>query len=170
MRKWRGHDTHLQTTSKPVVNGVVEPFLSDIVDACPAPEVLVASSGFRVLVYDSTDNPHDQAEDEEADGEDRVVHASLLSPLVTAPPVTVEDDQACKQGDSSHGYEQVLRPWVGVRCPRRFAIPKRQVFGCMENHQGGRQDGDDDETATEAHKTKEGLGNPDTQLDFLDAT
>lgn len=65
-KAWR-RVTHLETAQKSVVNHIVVDLLTRILGAGPTPHVFAVTRGFRVLVDGCTNDPHNEAEEEEAD-------------------------------------------------------------------------------------------------------
>lgn len=86
---------------------------------------------------------------------------------MAALPVAPEHDYACKERDTGHGQEQVLRPWIGTRCPGRETAAQRERLGCVEDGQRHCQQRQDDETASKVDEAEEDLGNAHAKFDSL---
>lgn len=84
----------LQTADEFVRDFVLEEALSGVVHARPSPHILVVRVRLCTLQDARSYAPHDYAEDEEADGEGRVVDSGFLGSIVSSFPVRVEDDDA----------------------------------------------------------------------------
>lgn len=87
----------MQLADKLVGDIVLEERLAFIVHARPAPHVLVVTVVSLGLQDCCTDGPHDDAEDEEDDGEGSVVNSGLLCLSMSSFPVSVEYEDACYQ-------------------------------------------------------------------------
>ena len=82
-----GRGTYLKAADEVVVDFVLEEGAAPVVVASPAPHVLTVAVGFTGVENGGSHDPHDGAEDEEADCEGGVVDSGFLCPIVTASPV-----------------------------------------------------------------------------------
>ena len=78
---------YLEATDEVVVDFVLEESAALVIIASPAPHVLTVTVGFTRVEDGGSHDPHDGAEDEEADGECGVVDGGFLRPVMTASPV-----------------------------------------------------------------------------------
>jgi hypothetical protein len=67
-------------------------------------------------------HPHDGAEDEEPNCEERGIHALLLSLLMSAFPVSVENDESAEHRDASQSEQEDLWPGLLVWSPCREVV------------------------------------------------
>ena len=74
----------METAHEGVGDVVLEQFASHVVLAGPAPHVFSLALGFALVQDAGANGPHDDAEDEEGDGEDGVVGCHLLRPVVAS--------------------------------------------------------------------------------------
>jgi len=74
----------LETADEFVGHVVLEELSSFVVFASPAPHVLTIALSLALVQNAGTNGPHDNAEDEEGNGEDGVVSCNLLCPLVAS--------------------------------------------------------------------------------------
>ena len=82
-----GKGTYLEATDEIVMDFVLEEGAALVVIASPSPHVLPVTVGFTCVEDDGSHDPHDGAEDEEADSEGGVVDSGFLCPVMTASPV-----------------------------------------------------------------------------------
>ena len=133
--------TYLKTADKSVVYFLLEERPSVVVFACPAPHVFAVAI-LLALVKDTRSNgPHNNAEAEEDDREDSIIHCGLLSSLVSTLPVRVEDADGEEERDAGDGEENYLRPWLGAMSPSGEVVASRQSLGCVEDREGSGQHG-----------------------------
>ena len=93
--------TNLKTADKAISNVILEKMSSLVVDARPAPHVLVVVLRFTLVEDCCTHGPHDDAEDEESNGEDGVVGGDLFGFPMASSPVGDDDDDGHDQRDDS---------------------------------------------------------------------
>ena len=82
---------YLQSANQVVVDLVLEKGLALSTLTRPTPQVFALAAGFGLVQDGGADDPHDCAEDEEADGEHGVVSGSFLSALVAALAISCEN-------------------------------------------------------------------------------
>jgi hypothetical protein len=68
--------------------------VSLVVNTRPTPNILIVAVTLGVLQNTGSQGPHDGAEDEKCNGEERVIDSDLLCSSVASSPVVPEDDQA----------------------------------------------------------------------------
>jgi hypothetical protein len=83
---------YLKAADERIGNVIFEEFPSLVVDARPAPHVFVVVLCFALIEYCCTHSPHDDAEDEESNGEDGVVGCDFLGSIVAASEVRDHND------------------------------------------------------------------------------
>lgn len=81
----------LQSADQCIVNLLLEELSSFVVNARPAPDVLVAAIVLGSLKDTSCDSPHHAAENEISNSEQSVVNPNLLGSPVSTSPVVPED-------------------------------------------------------------------------------
>ena len=138
-----------------------------VVDARPAPHVFVVVLRFALVEDSRTYSPHDDAEDEETDGEDSVVCSYFFGSIMPSSAVGNHNNDRHEKRDTGDDQEEDLRPCLGVLSPRRKVVSLGKRLCCVENSECGCQHGEDDETAGEVDTTKEYLCDPHSDLDFL---
>lgn len=92
--------TYLKPADESIVDLVPVKRGALVLNACPAPHVLVAAVVLAVLQDARGDSPERHAEDEVADSEERVVDADLLGATVAATAVGNEDEHADSERDA----------------------------------------------------------------------
>lgn len=102
--------TYLKSANQRIIHLVLKQLTPLVVDARPAPHILIIAVVLRALQDAGRDTPHHDAEDEEADSEDGIVHGRFLRSSVAASPVCVEDHQAKSERDTSGHEDDILRP------------------------------------------------------------
>ena len=75
---------YLKTADEGVGDVVLEQLASRVVFAGPAPHVFSLALRFALVQDASANGPHDDAEDEEGDGEDGVIGCYLFRPVVAS--------------------------------------------------------------------------------------
>ena len=138
-----------------------------VVDARPAPHVFVVVLRFALVEDSRTYSPHDDAEDEETDGEDSVVCGYFFGSIMPSSAVGNHNNDRHEKRDAGDDQEEDLGPGLGVLSPRRKVVSLGKRLCCVENSECGCQHGEDDETAGEVDTTKEYLCDPHSDLDFL---
>lgn len=113
------------------------------------------------------DGPHDDAENEETNGEDGVIGCDLLRSVVSFPRICDHDADRKEERDTSDGEKQYLRPDLGSCCPRGETVPWCEILGSVEDGECGGEHGENDETASKVDTAKENFCYPDSDLDFL---
>lgn len=89
---WQGGPAYLKTADEAIGDVILEQMSSFVVYTRPSPHVLVIIGCFALIEDGCTNGPHDDAEDEESDGEDGVVSCDFLCAAVTSFPVGNNDD------------------------------------------------------------------------------
>ena len=89
-KKYRG--PYLKTADEAIGNVILEKVTSLVVNARPTPHIFVVVLRFTLVEDGCTDGPHDDAEDEEADGKDCVVSGHLLGSMMTSSPISDDDE------------------------------------------------------------------------------
>ena len=158
---------YLQAADERVVDLILEERLALVVVAAPAPHVLAVAVGLARVQHGGGEDPHEGAEQEDAEAEGRVVHGRLARLAVAAAPVRVEDDDADGQRDARNAQQRDLRPGLLAGRPRRQVAARRQRLGRVEDGEGGGQHGEDDERAAEVDAAEEELGDAHALLDSL---
>jgi hypothetical protein len=110
--------TYLKTAHERVGNVIFEEVSSLIVNAGPTPHILVVVILFALIQDRGSNRPHDDAEDEESNGEDGVVGCHFLSSIVASSEVCDHDDNRHNKRDTGNGQDDDLRPDLGVFGPR----------------------------------------------------
>lgn len=82
---------YLKTADEAIGNVILEKVTSFVVNTRPTPHVFVVVLRFTLVEDGCTYGPHNDAEDEEADGKDCVVGGHLLGSMVTSSPVSDDD-------------------------------------------------------------------------------
>lgn len=82
----------LKSANKCIGNVVLEDMSSGIVYARPAPHVFVVVLRFTLIENGCSDSPHNDAEDEETNGEDSVVGGYFFGSIVTSSKVGNHND------------------------------------------------------------------------------
>jgi hypothetical protein len=82
----------LKTADKRVGNVIFEEVSSLVVNARPTPHVFIVVVRFTLIQNRGSNSPHDNAEDEESNGEDGVVSCHFLGSIVASSEVCDHDD------------------------------------------------------------------------------
>lgn len=85
---------YLKSADQRIVHLVLKQLASLVVHARPAPHILISAGVLRTLKDTSSNAPHDDTEDEEANSKDGVIYSSLLRSSVASFPVRIKDHQA----------------------------------------------------------------------------
>ena len=101
MKKW--NDAYLKTADKCVGNVILKEMSSLVVNAGPTPHVFVVVLRFTLIEDGCTNTPHNDAEDEESNGEDSVIGSHLFGPMVTSSPIGDDDKDGHDQGNAGDG-------------------------------------------------------------------
>ena len=109
---------YLETADEGVVDLVLEEGGALVVVAGPAPHVLAVAVGFAAVEDCGGDDPHDGAEDEEADCKGGVVDGGLFRLAMTSSPVAVEDGHADCERDARDDEKHDLWPGLLSCSPR----------------------------------------------------
>lgn len=88
-----------------------------VVNARPAPHILVVVLRFTLVERGCTNTPHDDTEDEKPDSKDCVVRGNLFSPMMTSSPVGDDDEDGHNQRNTGDREQEDLRPNFGVVGP-----------------------------------------------------
>ena len=84
--------TYLKTADERIGDVILEKMSSLVVYARPAPHVLVVVVRFALVEDRCSNGPHDDAEDEESNGEDSIVGCYFLGSIVATSEVGNHDD------------------------------------------------------------------------------
>ena len=138
-----------------------------VVDARPAPHVFIVILRFALVEDSRTYSPHDDAEDEETDGEYGVVGCYFLGSIVTSSEIRNHNYDRHDKGDTGDCQKKDLRPGLGVVGPWWKAVSLWKRFCSVENCECGCDHGKDDETAGKVDAAQKDLRNSYSNLDFL---
>lgn len=116
---------------------------------------------------DGANDPHDGAEDEEADCEGGVVNSCLLGTVVSASPVGPEYSHADNHRDAGDAEQGNLGPCLLALSPDGKAVARWERFRGVKDGKRRGQHGEDDERTAEVDTAEEELGHADSGLDFL---
>ena len=159
--------TYLKAADELIVNLLAEEIRSVVLNASPSPHVLILAVVSRVLKDAGSHGPHDHAEDEPTDGKHGVVNPDLLGPLMTSAAIPDKDDDAEQEREAGAAEDDLLRPRGGVFGPWWETVHRREGSGSVEDGERGRDHGQDDQAAAEAHTSEGELGHADASLGFL---
>lgn len=107
----------LETADQSVVDVVFEELAALVVLARPAPEVLTFTIILGALKNTGTDDPHDDAEEEPADGEHGVVDSDLFGSAVATTAVSKDDDNSKDERYTGDAEDDDLGPERSVWGP-----------------------------------------------------
>ena len=93
-----GFGVYLQSTDQTVRNILFKKLLSSVVLAAPTPQIFSVPVSFRRMQYASTNAPHNDAESEEPNAEERVVCRCLICPPLPASPVSIKHHHGHEEG------------------------------------------------------------------------
>lgn len=94
MRKGKRNErTHLKPADQDVADLILEKLTPLVVLTTPAPKILSVTIRLAAVEYPSTDAPHDDAKDEDDDGENSIVDCCLFRSPVTMSPMRIYDGQ-----------------------------------------------------------------------------
>jgi hypothetical protein len=158
---------YLKAANKRIRNVILEEMSSLVVHARPAPHVFVVVLCFTLVQNSSTNSPHDDAEDEEANGEDSVVSCYFFGPIVASSKVCNHDNDGHDQRDTGDGEDDDLRPNLGVFGPWWKVVSWCEGLCGVEDGECGCNHGEDNQTAGKVDASKEDLSNADSDFDFL---
>jgi hypothetical protein len=159
--------SYLEPANERIVDLVGEELRTGVLEAGPAPHVLVVAVVPRVLQDGDGEDPHDHAHDEPANGKERVVNSHFLGPPVAATAVSHKDKDADEEGQARCGQHEGLWPDAGVCCPGREVVLGRQCLSGVEDGKRGSEHGQDNQAAAEVDAPQCHLCEPYTRLDFL---
>jgi len=127
----------LKAADERVVNVLLEECFARAVLAAPAPHVLPVAGFAGLIEYDGAGDPHNGAEEENADRKDSVIDGGFFGSSTTAAEHEKHDTKRHSErntGDAEQGY---LWPYLVSRCPRREFAPRREAFCGIEYGEGG---------------------------------
>ncbi len=105
---------YLKPANKGIVHLVGKELRSVVLHAGPSPDVLVVAVVPGDLEDAGSHGPHGHADDEPRDGEEGVVDADLLGPVVAASAVANEDEDTDKQRDARGAQDDLLGPGIRI--------------------------------------------------------
>ena len=140
---------------------------SFVVDTRPTPHVLVVVLRFALIEYSCTHSPHDDAEDEESNGEDSIVGCDLFGAVVPSSEVCSHDRNRHNKRDNSDDEKENLWPCLCVVGPWGEVVSFWQCLCSVEDGERGCEHGEDNETAGEVDPSEEDLSNSYSDLHFL---
>ena len=112
----------LQAADQGVVDVLVEEGFTSAVLAAPAPHVFIGAFSAGLVEDGGANGPHDNAKDEESNGEDGVVDRSFLGSSMTTTEVGEDDGKGHGEGDAGNTEESYLRPRLLALCPGREIV------------------------------------------------
>lgn len=133
----------------------------------PSPHVLRVAVSPGFIQYGGANGPHDDAEDEEADGEDSVVDSGFLGSSMTATEVGKDDAERHGEGDAGDTKQGYLRPCFLCWGPGWRFASGRERFRGIEYGEGGGDQGENNKTAAEIDAAEGHFGHSDSGFDFL---
>ena len=142
-----GKSAYLKAADEAIRNIVLEKVSSLVVYAGPTPHVLVVVLRFALVESGCTHSPHDNAENEESDGEDCVVGGYLLCFVVPTSPIGDHYNDGHDEGDDGNGKEQDLRPDFRVFSPGWKIVSCWESLGGVKDGESCSDHGKHDETA-----------------------
>jgi hypothetical protein len=137
---------------------LLEQVRSGIVLATPAPQVIAVAVRLALVQHNGADDPHDNAEDEDCDGEGGVVDTNLFSAVVTAAPIGGNDKDAYGHRNTCDDKQSDLGPRASSNGPRWQVVAGREGLGCVEDSKCGRQHAEHNQTAGEVDAAHKELG------------
>lgn len=146
---------------------ILEDRLARVILTAPAPDIIAVGVVPRLLEDACADAPHDDAEDEEADREHRVISGCLFGSSVAAAPVADEDENGGDEGDAGDAEEGNGGPACCAFGPGRQVIAGWEVLGGVEDGECGGEHGEDDEGAGEVGEAESHFGHANADFDFL---
>lgn len=156
----------LKTADKCIGDVIFEEMSALVVDTRPAPHVLVVVLRFTLVQYGCSHSPHDDAEDEESNGEDGIVGCHFLGSIMAASEVGNHNDNGHDKRYTGNGEDDDLRPDLGVLGPWWKVVSWCESLCGVEDSEGGCDHGEDNQTASKVDASKEDLGYSDSDLDF----
>lgn len=160
-------EAYLKTADKCIGDVIFEEMSALVVDTRPAPHVLVVVLRFTLVQYGCSHSPHDDAEDEESNGEDGIVGCHFLGSIMAASEVGNHNDNGHDKRYTGNGEDDDLRPDLGVLGPWWKVVSWCESLCGVEDSEGGCDHGEDNQTASKVDASKEDLGYSDSDLDFL---
>ena len=157
----------LQAADQRVVDVLVEERFAFAVYAAPAPHVFCVAVFAGLVENGGADGPHDDAEDEETNGEDGVVDGGFFGSSVAAAEVGEDDAEGHGEGDAGDAEEGYLGPCFLTLCPGWEFASWGNGFCGVEYGEGGGEHGEDDETAAEVDTAEGHFCHSDSSFDFL---
>ena len=88
----------------------------------PTPHVFIIVLCFALVEDSCTYGPHDDAEDEETNGEDGVVGCHFLGPVMASSEVRDHDSDRHNKRDNSDSQKKYLGPGFGIIGPWREVV------------------------------------------------
>jgi hypothetical protein len=158
---------YLETADKRIGNVILEEMSSLVVHARPAPHVFVVVLRFTLVENSGTDCPHDDAEDEKANGEDGIVSCDFLGSIMASSEVCNHNNDGHDERDTGDGEDDNLRPDLGIFGPWRKVVSWCKGLCGVEDGECGCDHGKDNQTAGKVDTSEEDLRNADADLDFL---
>ena len=140
---------YLKAADEGVGDVILEKMSPFVVHARPTPHIFVVVLCFALVENSCSYCPHDDAEDEESNGEDGVIGSNFLCSMMATSAISDHNNDGHEQRDAGNDKYQDLGPDFGVVSPCWESVSFWEGFRCVEDGECCCDHGKDDKTAGE---------------------